>query len=287
MRHRNLIALTGWHLLRKWNYHVKIIPIYSFPVEQKVGFHNRPYWLANSLRGGWAPFFVAQIPIFRQGHLARASQGQIWGQILPHAARWGQAFTWGDPIQTNKTENPQGEIGRTFNWSKCLVFFCIGMVFQCSMPNGYSPSLWFLQHADRSFKTPIAFTALQLQFHMLSELLAKFRSQLQWITTTSSTPKNLHKRLSLHKWFLRIASAHVKQIRSKLYQATVSRTQMPHCLEESDAVRFLTLSWLAQKDTSLKHIGRLLMVFWQTGACSIVGVGIEWSIFIAWGRLER
>lgn len=50
---------------------------------------------------------------------------------------------------------------------------------------------------------------------------------------------------------------------------------MPHCLEESDAVRFLILSWFSQKDTSLKHVGRLLMVFWQTGACSIVGVGIE------------
>lgn len=41
---------------------------------------------------------------------------------------------------------------------------------------------------------------------------------------------------------------------------------MPHCLEESDAVRFLTLSWLAQNDTYLKHVGRLLMVFWQPGA---------------------
>ena len=163
---------------------------------------------------GWlSPIFCSTNSHFSPRSNLRASQGQIRGQILPHAARWGQAFTWGDPIQIKKNMRiPKGRLVEPSTGASVeIVFFCIGMVFQCSMPNGYSSSLWFLQHADRSFKTPLVFTAL-LQFHMLSELLAKFRSQSQWLTTTSSTPKNLHKRFSFHKWFLRIASDHVKQI---------------------------------------------------------------------------
>lgn len=258
----------------------------------KSWFSPASIWLANSLRGGWAPFVVAQIPIFRQGQICAPRKGKSEAKYCrtpPGEAKRLPVVCllfWGDPIQTKKLRTSKGRLVEPSTGASVeIVFFVSG--WYSSIPcqtDTVRSSLWFLQHADRSFKRPIVFTALQLQFHMLSELLAKFRSQFQWLTTTSSTPKNLHKRF---KWFLRIVSDHVKQIRSKLYQATVSRTQMPHCLEESDAVRFLTLSWLAQKDTSLKHVGRLLMVFWQTGACSIVGVGIEWSIFIAWGRLER
>ena len=45
---------------------------------------------------------------------------------------------------------------------------------------------------------------------------------------------------------------------------------MPHRLEEGDAVSFLTLSWLAQKDTSLKHVGRLLVA---NRYCSVAMLG--------------
>ena len=248
----NLIALIGLHIFRKWNYLVKILIPF---IDQGVGSCENTIYI----------YIYIHIFLSCGTKSWERHNPPIWlGKVPPRKGKSEAKYCRTPPGEAKRLPDQGGELVGTFNCSKCWDGFLYRGWY--SIPKGYSSSLWFLQHADRSFKTPLVFTALQLQFHMLCELLAKFRSQLQWLNKTSSTPNNLYKRFSFHKWFLRKASDQVKQIRSKLHQATISRTQMPHCLEERDAVSFLTLSWLAQKDTSLKHVGRLLMVFWHTGA---------------------